>query len=67
MDFSGIVKFCILVGRGFITPIHIMASQFNIIITVFKIYRRKISILNTKYYGTLFEKLRVRKINKITK
>ena len=38
-----------------------MVSQFNKVITVFKTYRRKISILNTKYYESPFEKLRVRK------
>ena len=37
-------------SRSFITLIHIMASKLNIVITVFKTCRRKISILNTKYY-----------------
>ena len=38
-----------------------MALKFNIVITVFKACRRQISILNTKYYESSFEKLRVRK------
>ena len=38
-----------------------MTSKFNIVITLFKTYRRQISILNTKYYKSPFEKLRVRK------
>ena len=38
-----------------------MASKFNIVITVFKTCRRQISILNTKYYESPFEYLRVRK------
>ena len=38
-----------------------MASKFNIVITIFKTCRRKISILNTKYYGYPFEELRARK------
>ena len=38
-----------------------MASKINIVITVFKTCRRKISIVNTKYYESPFEKLRVRK------
>ena len=38
-----------------------MASKFNMVLTVFKTCRRKISILNTKYYESPFEKLRVRK------
>ena len=38
-----------------------MASKFNIVITVFKTCRRKISILNTKYYESPFENFRVRK------
>ena len=58
-------------SRGFITLIHIMASKFNIVITVFKTFRRKISILNTKYYESPFENFRVRKndirITKISK
>ena len=45
--------------RGFITVIHIMALKFNIVITSFKTCRRQISILNTKYYESSFEKLRV--------
>ena len=32
-----------------------------VVITVFTTYTRKISILNTKYYESPFEKLRVRK------
>ena len=48
-----------------------MASKFNIDITVFKTYRRKISILNTKYYESPFKNFRVRKndimITKISK
>ena len=43
-----------------------MASKFNIIITFFKTCRRKISILNTKYYESLFENFRVRKNDIIT-
>ena len=46
-------------GRGFITLIHVMASKFNIVITGFKTCRRQNSILNTKYYESPFEKLRV--------
>ena len=38
-----------------------MASKFNVVITVFKTFRRQISILNTKYYESPFEKLKVRK------
>ena len=38
-----------------------MASKFNIVVTVFKTCRRKISILNTKYYESPFENFRVRK------
>ena len=38
-----------------------MASKFNIVITVVETCRRKISILNTKYYEPPFEKSRVRK------
>ena len=48
-----------------------MASKFNIVIKVFKTCRRQISILNTKYYESPFEKLRVRKtfivITKVSK
>ena len=36
-----------------------MASKFNIVITVFKTCRRKISILNTKYYASPFENFKV--------
>ena len=43
-------------SQGFITLIHIMASKFNIVIIVFKICRRQISILNIKYYESPFEK-----------
>ena len=47
-----------------------MASKFNIVITVYKTRRRQISILNTKYHESPFEKLRVRKndimINKMS-
>ena len=43
-----------------------MASKINIVITVFKTCRRKISILNTKYYESPFENCRVR-INKVSK
>ena len=46
-------------SQGFITLIHIIASKFNIVKTVFKTCRRKISILNTKYYESPFEKLKV--------
>ena len=35
--------------RGFIILIHIMALNFNIVITVFKTCRRKVSILNIIY------------------
>ena len=38
-----------------------MTSKFNIVITLFETCRRKISILNTKYCESPFEKLRVRK------
>ena len=38
-----------------------MASKFDIVIAVFKRCRRQISILNTKYYESPFENLRVRK------
>ena len=38
------------------TLIHIMAYEFNVVITVFKTCRRKISILNAKYYESRFEK-----------
>ena len=48
-------------SRSFITLIHIMALKFNIVVTVFKTCRRKISILNTKYYESPFEKFRIRK------
>ena len=34
-----------------------MASKFNIVIIVFKICSRKISILNTKYYESPCEKM----------
>ena len=44
-----------------ITLIYIMASKFNIVIIVFKTCRRQISILNTNYYESPFEKLRGRK------
>ena len=48
-----------------------MASIFNVVITVFKTCRREDSILNTKYYESTFEKLRVQKndimINKLSK
>ena len=48
-----------------------MASKFNIVITVFKTCRKKISILNTKYYESPFENFRVRKnyimITKVSK
>ena len=48
-----------------------MASKFNIVIPVLKTCRRKISILNTKYYESLSEKFRLRKnyiiITKISK
>ena len=51
--------------------IHIMASKFNIVITVFETCRSKISILNTKYYESPFEIFRVRKsdimITKVSK
>ena len=40
-----------------------MALKFNIVITVFKTCKRKISILNTKYYESPFENFRVRKNN----
>ena len=52
-------------SRGFATLIHLTATKFNIAITVFKTCRRKISILNTKYYESPFENVRVRK-NDIT-
>ena len=38
-----------------------MVSKFNIVITVFKTCGRRISILNTKYYESPFEKLRLQK------
>ena len=38
-----------------------MTLKFNIVITVLKTCRRKISILNLKYYESPFEKLRVPK------
>ena len=38
-----------------------MVPKFNLVITVFKTCRRQISILNTKHYQSLLEKLRVRK------
>ena len=38
-----------------------MASKFSTVITVFKTYRRQISILNTTYHESTFEKLKVRK------
>ena len=48
-----------------------MALKFNIVITVFKTCRKKISILNTKYYESPFEKFGVRKnhimITKVSK
>ena len=48
-----------------------LASKFNIVITVFKTCRRKISILNTKYYEFPFRKIKVRKtdimITKVSK
>ena len=43
--------------------IHMMASKFNIVITVFQTCRRKISILNIRYYESPFENFRVRKNN----
>ena len=48
-------------SRCFITVIYIMASKFDIVITVFNTCRRQISILNTKYYESPLEKLKVRK------
>ena len=48
-------------SRGFITLIHIMASKFSIVLTVFKTSRKKINILNTKYYESSFKNFRVRK------
>ena len=47
---------------GFITFIYFLASKSNIVVKVFKTCRRKISILNTKYYESPFENFRVRKI-----
>ena len=47
-------------SRGFITLIHIMASKFNIVITVFKTCRR-LSISNIICYESPFEKLSARK------
>ena len=48
-----------------------MALKFNIVITVFETCRKNISISNTKYYESPFEKLRVRKndirITKVSK
>ena len=48
-----------------------MASKFNIVITVFKTGRRKISILNIKYYESPSENFKVRKndvmITKVSK
>ena len=48
-----------------------MASNLNIVITVFKKCRTKISILNTKYYESPFENFKVRKndimITKVSK
>ena len=41
--------------------IHIMATKFNLVITVFKKRRRKISILNTIYYEFSFQNFKVRK------
>ena len=38
-----------------------MASKFNIIIIVFKTCIRQISISNTKYYESSFEKLELQK------
>ena len=44
-----------------------MALKFNIVITPFETCRRQISILNTKYYESAFEKLRIpRNDNMIT-
>ena len=48
-------------SRDFIILIHIMVSKFNIVMTVFKTCRRKISILNTKYYESPFDNFWVRK------
>ena len=45
----------------FHTFIHVMALKFNIVITDFKKCRRQISTVNTKYYESPFEKLRVQK------
>ena len=39
----------VIIDKNNITFIHIMASKFNIVITVIKTRRRKISFLNTKY------------------
>ena len=52
--------------------IHIMASKFNVVITVFETCKRKIIIyINIKYYESPFENFRVRKndiiINKVSK
>ena len=48
-----------------------MASKFNIVITVIKTCRKKISILNTKYFKSPFENFRGRKndimITKVSK
>ena len=38
-----------------------MALKFNTVITFFKTCKRKISILNSKYYESPFEKFRIRK------
>ena len=48
-------------SRGFIILIHIMESKFNIATTIFNIWKRQCSILNTKYYESPFEKLKVQK------
>ena len=58
-------------SRGFIKLIQIIALKFNIVIILFKTCRRKISILNTKYYESPLENLRVRRndiiITKVSK
>ena len=51
----------IIYSYYYYTIINIEASKFNIAITVFKTCKRKISILNIKYYESRFENLRVRK------
>ena len=71
---KNLVYYCFKKGgkpRFYYTYSYFMASKFNIVITVFKTCKRKIGILNTKYYQSPFENFRVQKndimITKVSK